>query len=85
MRPSSEVRAVCGNTASTDLRGGLLERAVPTANLHGGRWNSPLGSGQAVRSALTCSSGVQVTSLMILTLRCGGPGPCQSGKAAPGP
>jgi len=29
---SSEVRAVCGNTASTDPRGGLLARAVPTAN-----------------------------------------------------
>jgi hypothetical protein len=32
VRPSSEVRAVCGNTASTDPRGGLLARAVPTAN-----------------------------------------------------
>lgn len=32
MAISSEVRAVCGNTASTDPRGGLLARAVPTAN-----------------------------------------------------
>ena len=28
---STEVRAVCGNAARTDLRGGLPERAVPTA------------------------------------------------------
>lgn len=32
MATSSEVRAVCGNAASTDPRGGLLARAVPTAN-----------------------------------------------------
>jgi len=29
--PSTEVRAVCGNAARTDLRGGPPERAVPTA------------------------------------------------------
>ena len=29
---SSEVRAVCGSAASTELRGGRLARAVPTAN-----------------------------------------------------
>lgn len=29
---SSEVRAVCGSAASTDLGGGRLARAVPTAN-----------------------------------------------------
>src|SRR5262249_34764033 len=48
LRQTPEVRAVCGSSARTDLRGGPPKRAVPTATTR-----PPPGSGEGDLSAST--------------------------------